>query len=90
MRYKNISPFVKTFHGVTFNPGEIKDVCGNINDPAMIIVFGTADDTKQKSVEVADKMDSVITEPVKVQESESTETAETAPKSVRRKSNKEG
>lgn len=86
MKYKNISPFVKTFYGVEFKPGEIKDVCGNINDPAMVIVFGTAEDKDQK-VKVADKVDSVITEPVRVQESEDTETA---PKSVRRKSNKEG
>lgn len=86
MKYKNVSPFVKTFHGVEFKPGEIKDVCGNINDPAMVIVFGTAEDKDQK-VKVADKVDSVITEPVRVQESDDTETA---PKSVRRKSNKEG
>ena len=52
----------------------------------MVIVFGTAEDKDQK-VKVADKVDSVITEPVRVQESDDTETA---PKSVRRKSNKEG
>lgn len=87
MKYKNISPFVKTFHGVEFKPGEIKDVCGNINDPAMVIVFGTDGGKDPKIVNVADSVDSVVTEPVRVQESEDTETA---PKSVRRKSNKEG
>ncbi len=29
--YKNISKVTKTFHGVTFRPGEIKEVSGYIN-----------------------------------------------------------
>lgn len=32
MFYKNISSATKTFYGVTFNPGEIKEVPGYIND----------------------------------------------------------
>jgi len=32
MFYKNMSIATKTFYGVTFNPGEIKEVPGYIND----------------------------------------------------------
>ena len=32
MFYKNISIATKTFYGVTFKPGDIKDVPGYIND----------------------------------------------------------
>lgn len=87
MRYQNTSNFVKTFHGVTFQPGEIRDVCGNINDPAMIIVFGIPEAVKQQDAEVADSVDSVSTEIVKVQDSTD---IDTSPKSVRRNKNKEG
>ena len=38
MFYKNISYFVKTFHGVTFNPGETKEVADFINHPKMLRV----------------------------------------------------
>lgn len=37
MFYKNISCSAKTFHGVTFQPGEIKEVSNYINDKFMII-----------------------------------------------------
>lgn len=33
MLYKNTSNVKKTFHGVTFKPGEIKDSPKYINDP---------------------------------------------------------
>ena len=36
--YKNTSLSVKTFYGVTFNPGDIHEVPGYINDPRMIRV----------------------------------------------------
>lgn len=38
--YKNISYSAKTFYGVKFAPGEVKQVSGYINDPNMIRVFG--------------------------------------------------
>ena len=38
MYYKNVSLSVKTFHGVTFKPGEIKEVSQNINHKLMILV----------------------------------------------------
>ena len=37
MFYKNVSTSVKTFHGVTFNPGDIKKVDKYINDKWMIL-----------------------------------------------------
>lgn len=37
MFYKNISTSVKTFHGVTFKPGEIKEVSDYINHRFMIL-----------------------------------------------------
>lgn len=36
MRYKNTSLTKKTFYGVVFMPGEVKDVPGFINDIKMI------------------------------------------------------
>ena len=38
MFYKNISYSTKTFYGVTFKPGEIKEVAGDVNSPWMIEV----------------------------------------------------
>lgn len=38
MFYKNTSYTAKTFYGVTFKPGEIKEVTGNINNRWMIKV----------------------------------------------------
>ena len=37
MFYTNRSLVTKTFHGVTFRPGETKEVFGNINDPKMVL-----------------------------------------------------
>ena len=36
--YKNISLSVKTFHGVTFKPGDVKEVTDFINDDGFIVV----------------------------------------------------
>lgn len=38
MKYYNGSRFSKTFYGVTFRPGESKDVPGYINHPKFIAV----------------------------------------------------
>lgn len=38
--YKNISYSAKTFYGVKFKSGEIKQVPGYINDPSMIRIYG--------------------------------------------------
>lgn len=36
MFYKNMSIATKTFYGITFKPGEIKEVPGYINDKSFI------------------------------------------------------
>ena len=46
MKYKNIVNISKTFHGVEFKPGEVKDVKKYINHDDMIRV---ADDNITKS-----------------------------------------
>ncbi len=38
LTYKNVSYSTKTFHGVTFKPGEVHQVPNYINDPLMIVV----------------------------------------------------
>lgn len=38
MIYKNTSTIQKTFHGVTFKPGDIKEVPGYINDRGFVRV----------------------------------------------------
>ena len=38
MLYKNTSPIQKTFRGVTFEPGEIKEVPGYINSRGFVPV----------------------------------------------------
>ena len=43
MFYKNISYSVKTFYGVTFQPGETQEVADYINDKFMIVVDKSAD-----------------------------------------------
>lgn len=40
MLYKNISGTAKTFYGVTFLPGEVKDVTGYIHDKKFVRIFG--------------------------------------------------
>ena len=37
MYYTNGSSITKTFHGVTFGPGETKEVSGIINDPKFVL-----------------------------------------------------
>lgn len=50
MKYKNISYTEATYYGVTFNPGEIKDVPGYINNPHFIRVENASTiDTRTKS-----------------------------------------
>lgn len=36
MIYKNTSFIEKTFHGVLFKPGDVREVNGYINDPTMV------------------------------------------------------
>lgn len=38
MIYKNVSNIVKTFYGVTFQPGDEHDVPGYINCPGFVVM----------------------------------------------------
>lgn len=42
VKYKNISCSAKTFYGVTFKPGDVKEVPGYINCQGMTRIFGIA------------------------------------------------
>lgn len=46
MTYKNIGFSTKTFYGVTFAPGEVKDVPGYINASGMVRVTISNEDRK--------------------------------------------
>lgn len=66
MVYKNISNSKKIFYGVTFNPGDIKEVPGYINDRQMIV-------SKLKDTKVfkqQNKKSNINTESVDVNETE--------------------
>ena len=80
MRYINLSATVKTFYGVEFKPGDVKDVDGYINDPDMFIAFGVPVTKEPTS-------DTVTASEIPVLPDAAVETP--APRS-RRKSNKEG
>ena len=40
IKYKNISCSTKTFYGITFNPGDVKEVPGYVNAQGMARIFG--------------------------------------------------
>lgn len=62
MKYKNISYTEATYYGVTFNPGEIKDVPGYINNPHFIRV----EDVQNTSVSNASTIDTRTKSPSNV------------------------
>lgn len=49
--YKNYSYKAKTYHGVEFKPGEIKQVPHLIRDSKMVRIFKKAEKEAKKSVE---------------------------------------
>lgn len=51
IQYKNISYSAKTFYGVKFEPGEIKEVPGYINDAKMVRVQGKLAKTFKPTVQ---------------------------------------
>ena len=55
MFYKNTSMKPKTFHGVTFKPGEAKDVSKYINDPTFIRVNKPTVNSKKAVSDVSTK-----------------------------------
>lgn len=46
MTYKNIGLSTKTFYGVSFAPGAVKDVPGYVNAPGMVRVSNTNEPQK--------------------------------------------
>lgn len=78
IKYKNISCFPLTFHGVTFNPNDEKEVSKYINHPKMIRVQETVKVKPRALIEVA-----------KAEPKVETKTAEEKPKrQYNRKKNK--
>lgn len=67
--YKNISYSAKTFYGVKFAPGEMKEVPGFINDSGMIRVFGVKPVSKPTITEPRGRKKKT-TEPEKVEVAE--------------------
>lgn len=61
IQYKNISFSAKTFYGTRFEPGEIKEVSGYINDLDMVRVFKAVKPVK--TVEEPKKPD-IVEEPL--------------------------
>jgi len=57
MYYKNVSTFTKTFYGVAFAPGEIKEVPGFINDMKMIKTEAAEAVKPEPKAKVVDKKD---------------------------------
>ena len=53
MFYKNVSCYKKTFHGVDFGPGEVKEVSEFINDKSMILVKAVPSKEKKQPSEVS-------------------------------------
>lgn len=60
MFYKNTSYIAKTFYGVTFKPGETKEVTGNVNNRWMIKV-----DTPQVKIQQKPSSEKPKDEPAK-------------------------
>lgn len=82
MYYKNISNSVKTFYGVEFKPGSVKEVPGFITDRHMIVTDMLKEPAKQKpsSNEISKqdkpadkKVSTKQSEPVKEPEKENNE-----------------
>lgn len=55
MIYKNISACKKTFYGVVFNPGDIKEVPGYVNDRQMIVESSLPDKKEAKEINASTK-----------------------------------
>lgn len=50
MYYTNGSTITKTFHGVTFGPGETKEVFSIINDPKFVLSSARKEPPKREEV----------------------------------------
>ena len=78
MFYTNGSSITKTFHGVTFKPGETKEVFGVINDPTFVLSFKEPPKCKvsANSKSSEEKLSEVV-EPVKKRRGRSRKTDST-------------
>lgn len=50
MKYQNLSYSTKTFYGVTFKPGEVKDVPGPINHTYFVPVLQSSEKSEVQPV----------------------------------------
>lgn len=73
MKYKNTSLLCKTFWGVTFKAGEVKEVSGYINDPAFVRVPDTTPVSKQETVSKPVANTASATKPAEVKTETKTE-----------------
>ena len=64
MYYTNGSTITKTFHGVTFGPGETKEVFGIINDPKFVLTSVRKEPPKRDEVD-SSKSEEIVEVPVK-------------------------
>ena len=64
MYYTNGSSITKTFHGVTFGPGETKEVFGIINDPKFVLSSIRQEPPKRDRREIVES-DTVVELPKK-------------------------
>lgn len=60
MKYLNISKVAKSFHGVTFEPGEVKSVPGFANDPWMIKVTPELEEEIKKATKNSDDVKKTV------------------------------
>ena len=80
MFYTNRSSVTKTFHGVTFRPGDTKEVFGVINDPKMALSSTRQEPPKRgrRSSSKPEPKASVVKEEPKVVEATATEVQDVA------------
>lgn len=80
MYYTNGSTITKTFHGVTFGPGETKEVFGIINDPKFVLASSRKEPPKR--VEVESSKSDLVDTPKKKRGRKSAETVVQVPEDV--------
>ena len=91
VKYKNTSFATKTFYGVPFQPGEIKDVPGYINDISFVRIFEQPEKeppkTAQPKQKDTNKPVSQSSKPAESQQKSAETTSE--PSDIKSKQNKE-
>ncbi len=84
MFYTNRSSVRKTFHGVTFKPGETKEVFGVVNDPKMALSSTRQEPPKRgrRSNSKSEAKTEVVKEEPKVELATVTEVEDTSEKPI--------